>query len=64
MFNEKEYDLEKEELELMQKGADALKASIDYTERLEVRICGLETKFKKLEKRFNIHLNNFGVHNE
>lgn len=52
------------ELELVQKGADALKASINYTERLEVRVCELETKIHELERRFNKHVNNLDAHKE
>lgn len=50
------------ELELIQKGADSLKASIDYSGRLELRICELESKVRELEERFKRHINTESAH--
>lgn len=61
MFNEKEWNLEKE---LIEKGSLVLKERINKIEELENRIVELEIAIKENNIRFRRHLNNLDAHKE
>lgn len=54
MFDEKEYELEKE---LIEEGAKVLKQRIDKVEEIDRRLTELEERFRK-------HVNNLDAHKE
>jgi uncharacterized coiled-coil protein SlyX len=50
------------EIELIKKLSEALKSSIDYSERLEERIKNLENRSNTFEVKFKEHITRTDVH--